>query len=98
MGCVYLAPVPDPARPLCEGAAYPVRVGFWVRAAEVANDLDRHLLACLRDWLAVEWRFDCVLFVVAEGDERQAALLFEAGLRSRSTFALPDGRRCTAFD
>jgi RimJ/RimL family protein N-acetyltransferase len=97
VGCVYLAPVPDAARPVCQGAAHPVRVGFWVRAAEVANDLDRHLLACLREWLATEWRFDCVLFVVAERGARQADLLAEAGMQLRLTFALPEGRRCSAF-
>jgi hypothetical protein len=97
LGCVYLAPVPPAALPLCAGAAFPVRVGFWVRASEVANDLDRHLLACLREWLATEWRFDGVLFAVAERETRQAALLAEAGLQLRSTFPLPDGRRCAAF-
>ena len=97
LGCVYLAPVPDAARPLCAGAAFPVRVGFWVRASEIASDLDRHLLAGLREWLATGWRFDCALFVIAERDARQATLLAEAGLQMRSTITLPDGRRCVAF-
>jgi hypothetical protein len=97
LGCVYLTPVPEPARPLCAGAAFPVRVGFWVRAAEVANDLDRHLLDCLREWLAAEWRFDRVLFVIAEHDARQDELLAGAGLQRRAAFRLSDGRRCVAF-
>jgi len=97
LGCVYLTPVPPAARALCEGAAHPVRVGFWVRASEVANDLDRHLLVCLREWLAAEWPFDHVLFAIAERDTRQATLLAEAGLQMRSAFLLPDGRRLTAF-
>ena len=97
LGCVYLSPVPPEARPLCEDAAYPVRVGFWVRASDRGVDLDRHLLACLRDWLTTEWRFDRVLYLVAEKDVRQVALLTEAGLERRGTIALADGRRCAAF-
>jgi hypothetical protein len=97
LGCVYLAPVPETALPLCEGATCPVRVGFWVRASEIANDLDLHLLAYLREWLASEWRFDRALFVIAERETRQATLLAGAGLQLRSTFVLADGRRCKAF-
>jgi len=97
LGCVYLAPIPEAARPLCAGAAHPVRVGFWVRASEIANDLDRHLLASLREWLATEWRLDRALFVIATQDTRQATLLAEAGLQRCSTITLPDGRRCVAF-
>lgn len=97
LGCVYLAPLPDPARPACAAAAYPVRVGFWVRASEVANGLERHLFGCLREWLATEWRFDGILFVIADAETRQAALFAEAGLQMRSAFPLQDGRRCAAF-
>jgi RimJ/RimL family protein N-acetyltransferase len=97
LGCVYLAPMQAEARALCEGAAYPVRLGFWVREAEIKNDLDRHLLASLRDWLASEWRFDRVLFVIALGNSRQTELLEEAGLQPRSIFEMPDGRRFKAY-
>jgi hypothetical protein len=97
LGCVYLAPIPDAARPLCAGAAHAVRVGFWVRASEIANDLDRHLLAGLREWLATDWRFDRTLFLIAGQDTRLATLLAEAGSQMRSTITLPDGRRCVAF-
>ena len=97
LGCVYLQPLPPGARTLREGGAHPVRVGFWVRASEIANDLDRHLLSCLREWLAREWRFDCVLFAIAPDNARQAALLEDAGLRLHSTLELPDGRRCAAY-
>ena len=97
VGCVYLQPLPADAGALCDGAAHPVRIGFWVRASQIANDLDRHLLSCLRDWLAREWRFDCVLFVIAPDNTRQAALLEDAGLRLQSTLELPDGRRCAAY-
>jgi hypothetical protein len=97
LGCVYLAPVPPEARTLCQDATYPVRVGFWVRASELAFDLDRHLLDCLREWLAAEWRFDRLLFLVAEQNARQMTLLTDAGLERRGTIALADSRRCAAF-
>jgi hypothetical protein len=48
---------------------------------EIANDLDLHLLACLQEWLASEWRFDRALFVIAERETRQATLLAGAGLQ-----------------
>ena len=97
LGCVYLSPVSPVTRALCDGAAYPVRVGFWVRASEIANDLDRHLLACLLEWLANEWRFDRVAFLLSQRDTRQMTLLAEAGLRRRGTVALPGRRMCIAF-
>ena len=65
-----------------------VRVGFWVRTSEVANELDRHLLAVLRDWFASDWAFDTTLFGVSPQETRQASVLAETGLtfrgRSRS--------------
>jgi hypothetical protein len=70
-------------------------VAFWVRASEVASDLDRHLLTTLRDWLAADWGFDRVLFVIAPDDARQAALMIGAGLARRAEVTLEDGRRCT---
>ena len=97
LGCVYLTPLPPPARHMCAGAAHGVHVGFWVRASELASDLDRHLLAGLREWLRTEWLFDCVVFTISRQDARQAALLADAGLRFRSTITLPDGRVCSAF-
>ncbi len=97
LGCVYLAALPDVARPLCPGAEHPVRVGFWVRASEIASDLDRHLLVCLREWLAADWRFDRILHLIAERDARQVALCRDAGLQMGSMVLLPDGRRCVSF-
>jgi len=97
LGCVYLQPLPPGAPTLREGAAHPVRIGFWVRASQVADDLDRHLLTCLREWLAGEWRFDRILFAIAPGNVRQSVLLEDAGLRLHSTLELPDGRRCAAY-
>jgi len=96
LGCVYIVPVWPEAEPLCSAAACAACVGFWVRASEWVNDLDRHLLAALRGWLKAEWSFDCVLFTNYAGDTRQAALLAEAGL-SRLPRVWPDGRTGWAF-
>ncbi|HEY2956070.1 MAG TPA: GNAT family N-acetyltransferase [Candidatus Eisenbacteria bacterium] len=97
LGCVYLTPLPPEARALGEGATYPAKAAFWVRASEVAGDLDRHLVTALREWLAAEWRFDRIVFTISERDTRQTALLERAGLKLRSTLTLSDGRACSAF-
>jgi hypothetical protein len=97
LGCVYLVPPRAEERTLVGDAQHPVRVTFWVRASEVGKDLDRHLLTTLREWLDQEWRFDAVLFTIAAGDARQAALLGDAGLTPRLDVTLPDGRRCRVF-
>jgi hypothetical protein len=96
LGCVYIVPVWPEAEPLCGADACATCVGFWVRASERANDLDRHLLAVLRGWLKTEWSFDCVLFTNYAADIRQGALLDEAGLL-RLPLSWPDGRTGWAF-
>jgi hypothetical protein len=96
LGCVYIVPVWPEAVPLCGAAACAACVGFWVRASEGANDLDRHLLTALRGWLGTEWPFACILFTNYVDDTRQAALLAETGL-SRFPLAWPDGRTGWAF-
>jgi RimJ/RimL family protein N-acetyltransferase len=97
LGCVYLTPLRPEAATLGEGAVHAVNVGFWVRASELGDDLDAHLLATLREWLRTGWSFDRVVFTIAEGETRQGALLTEAGLQLRSTIELPDGRVGSAF-
>jgi hypothetical protein len=97
LGCVYITPVPPQGADLCANAAYATNVGFWVRAAEVANDLDKHLLATLREWFQVEWAFDCVVFMIGQQETRQARILSEAGLERRAAFTLPNGRACWIF-
>jgi len=97
LGCVYITPLPRQAARLCAGAAYPARVGFWVRTSELAAELDRHLLATLRQWLAEAWAFDCILFLISRQDTRQAGVLRDAGLERRAALTLGDGRRCWAF-
>ena len=47
LGCVYLAPAGPELGEVRGGARFPVTVGFWVRASEIAGDLDRHLLDSL---------------------------------------------------
>ncbi len=96
LGCVYIVPVWAEATPLCGAAACGACVGFWVRASEWANDLDRHLITVLREWLVTEWPFDCVLFTNYVDDTRQAALLAAAGLL-RLPLVWPDGRTGWAF-
>jgi hypothetical protein len=72
-------------------------VAFWVRTSEVANDLDRRLLAALRDWFAADWSFDRIVFMIAEREARQAALLEEAGMRRALDATLSDGRVCRFY-
>jgi hypothetical protein len=96
LGCVYIVPVWAEAMLLCGVAGCAACVGFWVRASERANDLDRHLLVALQQWLKTEWPFDCVLFTNYAADTRQASLLAEMGL-TRLPLAWPDGRTGWAF-
>jgi len=97
LGCVYITPVWRQVAQLCAGAAYAANVGFWVRTAELADDLDKHLLATLREWFQNEWVFDCVVFTVGQQEARQATILSEASLKRRAAFTLPDGRAGWAF-
>ena len=83
--------------PVCARAAYAAEVGFWVRTAELTNDLDKHLLAALREWFTTAWAFDCVVFTISQQETHQAALFSEAGLERRAAFTLSDGRSCWAF-
>lgn len=97
LGCVYLTPPRAQTAGLLGPALHPAEIGFWVRTSEVAGELDRHLLATLREWLAAEWRFDRVLFTIAAGETRQARLLQDAGLAELGAVVLADGRRCRVF-
>jgi RimJ/RimL family protein N-acetyltransferase len=97
LGCVYIVPVRPEQVPLCEGAAYAADVGFWVRTSELADALDRHLLAAVRDWFQAEWSFDCILFTVSRQNTHQAALFEAAGLEERPALTSPDGRAWRVF-
>jgi RimJ/RimL family protein N-acetyltransferase len=97
LGCVYVTPLRHETERLFLGVPHAADVGFWVRASEVPNELDRHLLATLREWFAAEWPFDRVVYTICRQETRQAALLSEAGLERSADFTLEDGRRCLAF-
>jgi RimJ/RimL family protein N-acetyltransferase len=97
LGCVYLTPPHSQTAPLCAGAAYPANVGFWVRTSELANELDAHLLATLREWLAAEWAFDCLVWGISQQEVRQAALLRQVGMELRQEFTSANGRAGWAF-
>ena len=97
LGCVYFTPVGPEAATLCPGAEHATQVGFWVRASEIASDLDRHLLATVRGWLKTAWAFDRVLFAISQQDARQVTLLRDIGLDPGSPLTLSDGRACRAF-
>ena len=79
LGCVYAYPPRDE-----DGGArdYDAVVWFWVRPEGVAVDLDRRLLAALIPWLRDAFAFGRVRFRARAGDERQTAILSEAGLRA----------------
>ena len=65
-------------------------VWFWVRPDGVADDLDRRLLAALVPWLRNDFAFARVLFRAGADDERQTAILSEAGLRVVDTLRVRD--------
>jgi hypothetical protein len=98
LGCVYITPVWPQALQACEGATYAAGVGFWVRAAEISHDLDKHLLSTLLAWFAADWLFDCLAFSNSPQDERQTTIFHEANLRQRSAFTSPGGRHWFVFD
>ena len=96
LGCVYLTPLPAEVRDRLVISGSAAKVTFWVRTAERARDLDRHLLDTLLEWLAAEWSFASVAFVAAHADARQVALLSEA-LGNGAPVTLADGRKCHAY-
>ena len=97
LGCVYIVPLESAERAVCAATMHPARVAFWVRASELAHDLDRRLLATLLVWLDAAWSFDDVVFTIADGDTRQSGLLIEAGLARRAAVTLAGGRACSVF-
>jgi hypothetical protein len=87
LGCVYVYPRDEAMRRLGadETAVAQVReqeavAWFWVRPDGVAGDLDRRLLAALLPWLRTDFAFARVVFAAWAVDERQTAVLREAGL------------------
>ncbi len=97
LGCVYITPLPTGAEEACSGALYAGNVSFWARSSEIAADLDRHLLSALLSWLDEAWRFNCVTFIIAQSNERQAALLEEAGFKRIQPVTLSKDRQCWVY-
>jgi hypothetical protein len=93
LGCVYIQPSEQEERAVCPTAKFPTTVGFWVRAAEIQHDLDLHLFNTLRAWLASEWQFDCILYVIRPAGTRQASIFQSAGLALRQTLFDKNGQR-----
>ena len=86
LGCVYVYPLEDEGDG--EARDNEAVVWFWIRPDGVADDLDRRLLAALVPWLRNDFAFARVLFRAWTNDERQTALLGEAGLRVVATHPL----------
>jgi len=82
---------------LCKDAACAADVGFWVRASELENNLDRHLLAAISAWFQAEWAFDCILFTIVQQETRQAALFEASGMEQLLACTLSDGRPCWVY-
>jgi hypothetical protein len=97
LGCVYIQPLHPEEIPLCKDVSYAADVGFWVRASEIAYDLDQHLLETLCTWFHAEWAFDMILFTICQQETRQAALFQTAGLNRRLVCTLLDGRSCWVY-
>lgn len=91
LGCVYFYPLDQSLRRVgADEAASQVGdheavAWFWVRPDGVPADLDRRLLVALLQWLGNDFAFKRVLFRTWAADERQPALLSEAGLRLASS-------------
>ena len=87
LGCVYVYPRADLMRRLGADDATVARAGneaamwFWTRPDGVPIDLDRRLLAALLPWLRTEFAFAGLVVAAWAADERQMALVREAGLR-----------------
>ena len=92
LGCAYFTALRPQLHAACIGATASVAVRFWVRTAEIAEDMDRRLLTALRDWLRREWFFDCIVYPLNPFNTRQAALLEEAGCVLRLAYIRTDGQ------
>jgi hypothetical protein len=97
LGCVYFQPLAAPMRAACPQASAAVAVRFWARTDELANDLDRHLLAAVRDWLTQAWAFDCIVYPINGLDKRQAALLTAAGLALCLVYTRSNGQLWSVY-
>jgi hypothetical protein len=100
LGCVYVAPLRREEEALlgpAEAGERRARVTFWVRASDVAHDLDLRLFETLRAWFARTWSFDRIIFTAAKDEARQQKLFRDAGLVHAGDCALADGRAVRVF-
>lgn len=88
LGCVYVYPLLRVLRGAGASDEVIARTGdheavawYWMRPDAVAADLDRRLLSELLRWLRLNFAFSRVIFRTWESDERQVAMLRDAGLR-----------------
>jgi hypothetical protein len=99
LGCLYLYPLDASLRRKGADEEAVARIGdhqavawFWVLPDGVAGDLDRRLLAALLPWFRHDFAFARVVVLTYANDERQTALLREAGLRPVWSFPERDTR------
>jgi RimJ/RimL family protein N-acetyltransferase len=102
LGCVYIYPrdrvlqsLGTDEAAIAAGGDHDAVAWFWVRPDGVARDLDRRLLAALLPWLRDDFAFARLAFWTWAADERQAAVLGEAGLRP--VWSHPNGNTVALF-
>ena len=93
LGCVYIRPLADLAADnpdeLEYVAADVAMIRFWVRAACVADGLDRRVLDALWAWFAEHWLFSRVLFHTRQVNKQQIELFEAAGLEQMLSLHVP---------
>jgi len=89
LGCVYLKPIAEDEMPDLPRPA--VRVAYWVVESELSNNLDRHVVRSLHDWLTGEWGFRSIVMPLHRANERGRAIAEAHGYTA--TAAPPDEKR-----
>ena len=97
LGCVYIYALEQllrrtqaPEEHVAGVRDYEAEVSFWVRQNRIADDLDRRLLAALIPWLRHDFAFTRVLLRAFGREQRQVAIMREAGLRVVNSHLLGD--------
>ena len=75
IGCAYLTPTADGDDP------YETALTMWTIESAVAQDLDRHLLEAMLEWIDEEWDFERVVYYVPRAYGRGLEVARAAGLR-----------------
>ena len=96
LGCVYIHPLESffqgtvvLGAELANEQGYQAVAAFWVRAARIADGLDRRLLDALIAWFESEWAFSQVLFWTKDEVVHQIELFGQAGLEQRLVIEWP---------